>query len=398
MAVAEIRGTAGDQPPARLRLTHLLMVEAVVSGEGLSRVSEIASEAIGGASIVVLVPAHRIAAGAPGNLPASLLARLERHASSSARSAERPTELTLEEPIVSGGETIGLVAVVSPIAREQLEHARHVLHLIAMVTLIEIALEQSGEEDEQTLRGAFFDDLRSRRELGRAEVVTRAGRLGCELSAGIVVLCAQLNAQRPRHVAGLITGDHPGALVQHVEGRLFAILPAPEGPRGPAEAVEQGRRLGRQLDSDGAAGLSGFYPDPADLGRAIREAELMLELSRREDPPVAAGIDDSPPLAARTLGEHPEAIRTAYERTVAPLVLHDRQYGSHLLSTLEIHLKHACDVDGTAATVRAHRHTVVHRLERVRELTGLDCARPEDRERLSLGLRAHRLLAPDLPR
>lgn len=79
-------------------------------------------------------------------------------------------------------------------------------------------------------------------------------------------------------------------------------------------------------------------------------------------------------------------------------MLHDQRYGSHLLRTLATHLRLGGDVDATEASVRANRHTIVHRLERVHELTGLDCARPEDRERLSLGLRAHRLLAPDLPR
>jgi hypothetical protein len=46
----------------------------------------------------------------------------------------------------------------------------------------------------------------------------------------------------------------------------------------------------------------------------------------------------------------------------------------------------------------AHRHTVAYRLERVRELTGLDPVLSEDRERLGLGLKAYRIIAPRLPR
>jgi DNA-binding PucR family transcriptional regulator len=41
----------------------------------------------------------------------------------------------------------------------------------------------------------------------------------------------------------------------------------------------------------------------------------------------------------------------------------------------------------------AHRHTIRYRLDRVRELTGLDPAATTDRERLVLGLRARRVLA-----
>ena len=38
------------------------------------------------------------------------------------------------------------------------------------------------------------------------------------------------------------------------------------------------------------------------------------------------------------------------------------------------------------------------RLERIRELTGLDPMSSEDRERLGLGLKAYRIIAPKLPR
>jgi DNA-binding PucR family transcriptional regulator len=41
----------------------------------------------------------------------------------------------------------------------------------------------------------------------------------------------------------------------------------------------------------------------------------------------------------------------------------------------------------------AHRHTVAHRLERIHELTGFDATSYEDRERLGLGLKIHRLTA-----
>ena len=55
-------------------------------------------------------------------------------------------------------------------------------------------------------------------------------------------------------------------------------------------------------------------------------------------------------------------------------------------------------MNATAQAIHAHRHTVGYRLERVRELAGLDPFSSEDRERLGLGLKAHRIIAPRLPR
>jgi DNA-binding PucR family transcriptional regulator len=55
-------------------------------------------------------------------------------------------------------------------------------------------------------------------------------------------------------------------------------------------------------------------------------------------------------------------------------------------------------MNATASAIYAHRHTVSYRLERVRELTGLDPTSSEDRERLGLGLKAYRIIAARLPR
>jgi PucR C-terminal helix-turn-helix domain len=67
---------------------------------------------------------------------------------------------------------------------------------------------------------------------------------------------------------------------------------------------------------------------------------------------------------------------------VEPLVAHDDEYRTELAGTLEAYLANDCNMNATARAVFAHRHTVAHRLARVRELTGLDPSLGEDRERL----------------
>ena len=51
---------------------------------------------------------------------------------------------------------------------------------------------------------------------------------------------------------------------------------------------------------------------------------------------------------------------------------YDDQYRGDLLATLEAYLANDCNMNATARAIYAHRHTVAYRLERVRELTGLD--------------------------
>jgi DNA-binding PucR family transcriptional regulator len=98
------------------------------------------------------------------------------------------------------------------------------------------------------------------------------------------------------------------------------------------------------------------------------------------------------------LASHPQEVRSFYEDTVAPLVRYDAQYSTDLLGTLSAYLGNNCNMNATAQSIHAHRHTVGYRLDRVRELTGLDPLRSEDRERLGLGLKAYRIIAPGLPR
>src|SRR6476646_6010858 len=91
-------------------------------------------------------------------------------------------------------------------------------------------------------------------------------------------------------------------------------------------------------------------------------------------------------LLFRVLASHPEEVMSLYEDTVAPVARYDDQYQGELIATLEGYLANDCNMNATAKVIYAHRHTVAYRLERVRELTGLDPGSTEDRERLGLGL------------
>jgi len=103
-------------------------------------------------------------------------------------------------------------------------------------------------------------------------------------------------------------------------------------------------------------------------------------------------------LLFRALISDPDEVRSFYRDTVEPLVRYDDQYRSDLLGTLEEYLASDCNMNATARAIFAHRHTIAYRLERIRELTGLDPLICDDRERLGLGLQVHRLLAPRIPR
>jgi sugar diacid utilization regulator len=271
--------------------------------------------------------------------------------------------------------------------------------------LVELAADEARREAEQALRGSLLEELRSRADLDPGDVVRRARRLGCDLSGGAVALSVELAADGEEAVeraVETIVRAHPGALAQRVqERRVDAILPAPAGEDGiatEAATLAAARRLALRLQSSGVAATSTFHADPARLRRALQEAELVLEVLLRDGGAVAEDVARGTyRLLFRVLASHPEELRAFYEDTAAPIVRYDARHESELVRTLEAYLAQDCNVNATAAAIGAHRHTVAHRLERIKELTRLDPLRTEDRERLGLGLKAHRILTSASP-
>jgi len=387
----------------RLRDVHLDMVDAVLAGDGLERVAELAAAAARG-PVAVVVPRLGVSVLAPsGSALAAELPSVERYLRSRLqdRPVEVPEAVVAEAPISAGDELLGAVVLLSTAEPAHVDaHATEFLHLAAVASLTEVAVAEAKEEVEQNLRGSLLEDLRTRTDLDAAEIARRAARLGCDLSHGVVVLCAELTSERPRHVVATICGEHPGALAQHMDGRVYALLPAARHSERPAEAVlESARKLADRLQRHGTVGMSSFYLDASELSRAIQEAELVLEVIRRSGVAVDEDMGSGTyRLLFRVLASHPEEVSSFYEDTVAPLVAYDDQYATDLVGTLESYLAQNCNMNATAAAIYTHRHTVAYRLERVRELTGLNPMESEDRERLGLGLKAYRIIAPRLPR
>lgn len=378
---------------------HLQLVGAVLGGEGLVRVAELVSAALH-APVAILVPRIAAAAAFPAGIE---LGSLRRYVDARVRglTAPPPQELVAEAPVLAGEDLIGVVALLRgprPPGRE----AAELLQLAAVASLTEVAVEQARREVEQTLRASLLDELRSRGdELDGRAIERRAGRLGCDLSHGAVALAIELRGEEGEEVSATIAAEHPGAIAHALDGRVHAILPAlaaTDGEEGPQRTLAAARRLAARLRPHGVAGLSSFCPEPTALPRALQEAELVLDVLRRTPGAMSEDVGRGAyRLLFRVLASHPEELRAFCEDTVGPLVRYDDRHRAELVRTLDAYLAQDCNVNATAAEIGAHRHTVAHRLERVKELTRLDPLRSEDRERLGLGLKAFRIIAPHAP-
>jgi sugar diacid utilization regulator len=197
------------------------------------------------------------------------------------------------------------------------------------------------------------------------------------------------------------------ALVHGAEGRLLALLPPPAGTpedAGREEIEAQAFTLGKRLLAatretvPGLAltlALSRYTPEPERLGTGLDEARLALAIGERlgrVGEVVTFEETGTYKLLFQIFADRPEELGAFYDQTIAPLVRYDEQYQTELVGTLSTYLGNDCNLAATASTLFTHRHTVRYRLDRIAELSGLEIGKTDDREKLSLGLKAMRLL------
>jgi len=233
------------------------------------------------------------------------------------------------------------------------------------------------------------DDGWRRRMLAAAERAGRSAKPGT---------LATLPGHDDRHTAADATPEGHATVTQHE-----VVLLVPGADEGAARRV--GDAVLRELET----GLSGFSfaigrsrvaLDPADLHRAGSEALLAANVAEGDGSQAVLAFEETGAyrLLLRTMTDDPGVLHGFYAETLEPLVAYDEQYETPLVRTLEAFLESDGNVANTAQRLFTHRHTIRYRLERVRELTGLDMGSSDGREKLSLGLKAMRVLGLHAPR
>jgi sugar diacid utilization regulator len=354
----------------RLRDVHASMVDAVLSGERMREVAAIAARRTG----------HAVAVDIP-DLGHDLV------------EPEGATETTVVHEVVvrNGGTPIGTIRLLADGDVADMEEAEAVLHLAAMAAMTDLALVESRQQVEDELRGTFLEELRAGTDMDAAEVIRRGERLGCDLSCGALTLAGDPPADRVHRFMAAVKAECPAAFVQRLDGRVYAVIPAGEETDAQDRATAAAGVLAKRLQAHAPVGLSAFQRNAAELGRSIEEADLVVDVLGSSDISPDSLADGTYRLLVRLMASDREQLEAFYEESVAPLARYDEQYRTDLVGTLAAYLDHDGKLGVAASALYAHRHTVAYRLERIRELSGLDPARYEDRERLSLGLKIHRL-------
>jgi len=307
------------------------------------------------------------------------------------------------------------------------------LRTITTLIALEVERARAPERATEAAVGSFLSDLLGRRLTDRANIVARANELGADLEAGATVVVARARPLQPMEgdwrARVLIVAERGARAVerQSLAAAIDPWLPRAGQPaddtagperRAPAserELVilipnadgEPGERAAAAVLGELEANLAGYSctvarsrpaADAADLHRAGAEALLAANVAEAHgQTELSFDATGAYRLLLGTMSEDPAELQRFHEETVAPLVAYDAQYETELLRTLESFLEADGNVARTAERLFTHRHTIRYRLDRVRELSGLDVGSSDGRERLSLGLKAMRVLGFHAP-
>jgi sugar diacid utilization regulator len=283
--------------------------------------------------------------------------------------------------------------------------------LLATMIASEVERVRAPERVSEAAAGEFLHAVLAGDVGGREQLLQRARVVSLELEGGASVIVARAHPQVPAEEGwrgrvraaaergGRAVVSRTIAALSEREGLAGAevLLLVPAGEDALAARAADGVLRELQAAMAGytfAIGRSRIADDPADLARSASEALLAAN--------VAQGASDGPVLAFEQTGayrlllsamsENPQELQRFYHETVEPLVAYDEQYETDLVGTLEAFLEADGNVAGTAQRLFTHRHTIYYRLERVRELSGHDVSSSDGREKLSLGLKAMRVL------
>jgi sugar diacid utilization regulator len=294
----------------------------------------------------------------------------------------------------------------------------------------ELGKERIRLETELAARGDFVDDLVSGHYGSVELLLQRARYLGADLARGALVMVVDIDdfarylaRRRPKEPAIQELKRRLADAVRLQTRQLFSNFLL--GPRsdnvilflgyteseGPEDLPEKAQLLAKGIqryvkgllpDLTVSVGIGGFKQVPSQLPDAYSEAGVALEIGHRIHGPSSVstfGKTGTYKLLFRVLQENPEELEAFYGETLEPVVHYDSRYGTELVQTLITYLGNDASTVRTAGDLFAHRHTIRYRLDRVGELTGLDVDKSEDRERLTLGIKAMQLLGrvPERP-
>jgi purine catabolism regulator len=320
-------------------------------------------------------------------------------------------------PILAANQVLGYISVLEhPPHNEEL--AFMAVEQAAIVVAMALTKERELAEVEGRVRGEYLDDLVHGTYGDEAEAERRARHLGYPLHGRHVLLIVDIDDFRGyirakqisedaiqalkreflRRVTGMVRAPYPRALLGLRSDSVLVLLPVGAEVNGSTSRVHGLGTHVREAVAEWrpgftvSVGYSGPVEAPTGVATAHREVRIVLDtLARFKRWSQVVAVPDLG-LTGLLAGVSDDRLVEFAERHLGPLTEHDRTRSGNLLETLRAYLETG-EQQAAARRLKVHPNTLRYRLDRIREVTGVELENPETRLNLAVALRVHMLLA-----
>ncbi len=380
-----------EETPGTLDASLTAIAEVVAEGSGLPAVARAVARGLDAAVVVA-------------DRDGAVLAVAARSRDEERRLLAERAELPAT-PLLVGGETAGSVIV-----QRRGEVPEGVLALVVSVIALEVERVRAPARASQEEASAFCKALLEGDFDDGDAVAERAAELGFDVGGPVASVVVRVHPHvsgdegwRARTLSAVERGAravHSAALVGslargEVACEVAVLVPSATDDTTVRTAEAAYSELDAVLPGHAiSVGHGRPSEEPGDLPRAMQEALLACNVGEGDPDAAVLGFEETGAyrLLLSAMSENPEELRRFYADTIEPLAAYDAQYETDLVGTVSAYLDADGSVAAAAQRLFTHRHTVRYRLERVKELCGLDVTSSDGRERLSLGLKAMRVL------
>ena len=274
----------------------------------------------------------------------------------------------------------------------------------ALVCAVELAKRRAVEAAEQRLKGDFFDMILTAGATEEPALTRRAREMEYELNRHHAVALLSLAGETPQSWAqtsgeirtGLMGTDIQIFFCSHGEN-LAVLCSANDASllKDLGQHIQTARKRIAEMSPDTriTAGIGWPGARLAGLRRSFAQAQEALTLAQTlfgGDRVLLFGDLGLYHLLCRL--QSCDELDEFYKQTLAPLVEYDASHNMQLVATLEAFFAHHGNASQTAESLYLHRNSLLYRLERIREISGLNLDDADDRFSLQLALKLRPLL------
>jgi len=280
----------------------------------------------------------------------------------------------------------------------------------ALACAVELAKRRAVEAVEDRLRGDLLDLILTASSAEEGALARRTAEIGYNLERCHVAAIFGLN-ERPPQTLALLASEFQARLMNSginpflcpYDGELIALCSAQDAAtlKQLEELIRATRERFVQISPDTSLAVGVGRPGEGleGLRRSFDQAREALALAQS----IFGGKEV---LHFSDLGiyrllcqlQASEELTEFYEQTLGSLVQYDADHNTELAATLEAFFAHHGNVSQAAESLYLHRNSLLYRLERIGEITGLDLNDADDRFSLQLALKIRPLLSPSAKR